>query len=551
MSAETEPTRGIDRIIQRLRTNLQAAGIRITQADLDGMIARGFLAVPIAFEDIAQHADVDLVPDYLKGWGETAGPPTPAAHEMPSPRPTPHPSPPGTPRYGLTLAEVAGLIERREVSPVELTEEVLERIARRDPALNAFQVVTAEEALAAARRAEREIAEGAYRGPLHGVPLAVKDLLAMAGTTTTAGSKILAHRITDFNADAVERLLAAGAVIVGKTRLSEFAYCPASTNAHYGPTRNPWNLERDTGGSSSGSGAAVADGLAYGALGSDTGGSIRMPAALCGIVGLKPTFGRVSLFGAVPLSWSLDHLGPMTRSVLDAALMLEVLAGYDPRDTRTRPVPAADYAAALGESVRGLRVGALRDDGSDERLTTPEQEAAWRAGLAALERAGAEIVEVDLPEFHALRTLNSAIIAMEAAAYHEPNLRERLDDYGDYMRHRILAAYAYGPSAFVRANQARAAIRRRFDALFERVDLLSTPTMPYGAPPLDDPARNTWFTAPFNTLGWPAVTVPVGRTGDGLPLGMQIAGRPWDEARVLRAAAVVEAAGLWPGGLPE
>ncbi|MBX6343169.1 MAG: amidase, partial [Thermomicrobiaceae bacterium] len=253
----------------------------------------------------------------------------------------------------------------------------------------------------------------------------------------------------------------------------------------------------------------------------------------------------------VPLSWSLDHLGPMTRSVLDAALMLDVLAGYDPRDPRTRPVLAPDYAAGLGAGVRGLRVGALRDDGSDERLTTPEQEAAWRAGLAALERAGAEIVEVDLPEFHALRTLNSAIIAMEAAAYHEPNLRERLDDYGDYMRHRILAAYAYGPSAFVRANQARAAIRRRFAALFERVDLLSTPTMPYGAPPLDDPARNTWFTAPFNSLGWPAVTVPVGRTSDGLPLGMQIAGRPWDEARVLRAAAVVEAAGLWPGGLPE
>ena len=420
-------------------------------------------------------------------------------------------------------------------------EQALARIAERDPVLNAFQLVLAEPARAAARRAEREIADGAYRGPLHGVPIAVKDLLAMAGTPTTAGSRILAGATTDYTAAAVERLERAGAVIVGKTRMPEFAYSPGSNNPHYGPTHNPWSLDHDTGGSSSGSAAAVADGLVYGALGSDTGGSIRIPSALCGIVGLKPTFGRISLHGTITLAWSLDHLGPLTRSVTDAALMLELLAGHDPRDPRTRGVPTRAYArpADLEAGVKGLRIGVLGDDGSGRALGTADVLAAWRAGLAVLEQNGATLVEIDLPEMETIRALNGTVLVLEAAAYHQPMLRERPGDFGEFPRQRVLAAYAYGPGAFIRAQQARAAIRQRFNAIFDQVDLLSTPTLRYGAPALGVPA-STAFTAPFNTLGWPAITVPVGLTAERLPLGLQLAGRPWDEATVLRAARVVE-----------
>jgi aspartyl-tRNA(Asn)/glutamyl-tRNA(Gln) amidotransferase subunit A len=441
-------------------------------------------------------------------------------------------------------------VRHGEVSPVELTEAALARIAERDPLLNAFQLVLADEARAMARQAEAEIAAGNYRGPLHGIPIAVKDLFAMAGTVTTAGSKVLADNRTDFDSAVVERLKAAGAVITGKTKMSEFAYAGSSLNAHYGPTRNPWNPEHDTGGSSSGSGAAVADGLVLGALGSDTGGSIRMPSALCGIVGLKPTFGRNSLYGAVTLSWSLDHCGPMTRTVEDTAIMQAVLAGYDARDPRTRQLPVPDYMAALGRGVRGLRIGVLRNDGSDQPLATDEVLDAWRRGLNALASAGAELIELDLPEINDLRPLNSCILAGEATAYHEPMLRSRYQDFGEFPRQRLISSYAYGPNVGVRGQQARGELRHKLDRIFEQVDLLSTPTMPYGAPPLATMTRNTWFTGPFNALGWPAITVPVGLGEGNLPLALQLVGRPWDEMTVLSAAAVVEADGPWPGGKP-
>ncbi|HET7036382.1 MAG TPA: amidase [Thermomicrobiaceae bacterium] len=534
-----------DAMVERLRANLRSAGIEVDEADLNGMVEKGFLRSIQAAEEAVRTFSVELVPDYLKPWGDAAVARTSAPRESLA---IPHiPPRPGFP----SLVELAEHIYSREVSPVEVTRGVLERIAQRDPVLNAFQVVLADEALAAAREAEREIAAGNYRSPLHGVPLAVKDLYAMRGTITTAGSKILADWRTDFDAAVVERLKDAGAIIVGKTRMSEFAYSPGSNNAHYGPTRNPWNLEHDTGGSSSGSAAAVADGLVYGALGSDTGCSIRTPAALCGIVGIKPTFGRVSLFGGVTLSWSLDHAGPMTRTVADGAVMLSILAGYDPRDIRTRQVPVPDYAATLGEGVQGLRVGVLHDDGSGEPLGTPEVLAAWRAGVAALGVAGAELIEIDLPLLNELRSINSAVIAAEAAAFHQPLLQSRMQDYGEFPRQRLLSAYSHGPTGFVRAQQARAAIRGKLDQIFQQIDLLSTPSTLYGAPPLGDPSRNTWFMSPFNSLGWPAVTVPVGLTAEHLPIGLQVIGQPWDEATMLRAARVVEADGPWPGGTPE
>jgi aspartyl-tRNA(Asn)/glutamyl-tRNA(Gln) amidotransferase subunit A len=519
--------------LDTLRRNLRAAHIPFSDADIDGIVAKGFLSRVAAFETMVERAAADAPPDYLGPTGPDDEPrhaPASAAPPLASP---------AAPALHPTIADTAGLLRARAVSPVELTERALDRIAQRDAALNAFQLVLDERARRAARVAEEEIAAGVYRGPLHGIPVAVKDLLAMAGTVTTAGSKILADNLTHTDAAGVERLEAAGAIIVGKTRMSEFAYSPGSNNAHYGATGNPHAPDRDTGGSSSGSAAAVADGMVFAALGSDTGGSIRIPAALCGVVGLKPTFGRVSLHGATTLSWSLDHLGPLTRSVADAALLLDALAGHDARDPRTRPAPHPDWHD-LDAGARGLRVGVLRDDGSGAPLGTPEALATWRAGLAALERAGAELVEVDLPELDGLRLALMVVLATEAASFHGPWLRERLDDYGEFMRQRVLAAYAYGPQSFVRAQQARALLRQRVEAACATVDILCTPSQPDVAPPRGVPA-STQFTAPFNALGWPAISVPAALSAAGLPLGVQLAAKPWREGALLRAARALEA----------
>ncbi len=542
----SQPDQG--KVLDRLRANLKAARINVSDDDLEGMAAKGFLINVLNCEAIFDHTSPDLIPDYLGAWGAEASVPLSTRGALTEQTSTPSRAPrePGHP----TIEEIAPKVERREVSPVELTEQALARITERDAQFNAFQAVYAERARQAAKAAEAAIAAGEYRGPLHGIPVAAKDLFAMRGTITSAGSKILADWETDFDSAAVERLEAAGAIIVGKTRMSEFAYSPASNNAHYGPTRNPWNSEHDTGGSSSGSGAAVADGMVFGALGSDTGGSIRMPASLCGIVGLKPTFGRNSLFGAVTLSWSLDHVGPMTRSVRDAAYMQAVLAGYDERDIRTRHLPVPDYVAALTQGVRGLKIGVLRSDGSDQPLATDEVLHAWRAGLDALAHAGAELIELDLPELNDLRALNGCIIAMEATAYHQPMLRDRPQDFGEFPRQRLISSYAYSPNALPRAEQARGQLRRRLNRIFDQVDLLSTPGMPYAAPLLEQQPRNTWYTGPFNSLGWPAITVPIGLGEGRLPLAMQIVARPWDEETVFRAAAVVESDGPWPGGKP-
>jgi aspartyl-tRNA(Asn)/glutamyl-tRNA(Gln) amidotransferase subunit A len=380
----------------------------------------------------------------------------------------------------------------------------------------------------------------------------VKDLLDVRGQPTTAGSTVLADRLAPADAAAVRALRRAGAVLVGKTRMSEFAYSPSSANAHYGPTHNPWRPGRDAGGSSSGSAAAVAAGLASLALGSDTGCSIRAPSALCGVVGLKPTHGRVSLAGAVPLSWSLDHLGPMARSVRDAALALGVLAGHDPDDARTRRGPTPDFAAGLDDpaALRGRRVGAIRTDGSPLGAPEPAALAAWEAGLEALRAAGAVVVDLEAPELEELRVVAGAIIALEALAFHEPWLRARRRDYGPFPRLRLLVGYAFGPAAYIQAQQARARLRARLDGLWERVDYLTTPALGYGAPALGDPASNTRHMAPFNLLGWPAVVTPTGLTDDGLPLATQVIGRPWDEAGVLRAARAIERAGPWAGRRP-
>lgn len=550
-------------IIDRMRANLRAAGIAPSDADLEAIAAGPFLHAVALFEARSAGWGVDVEPDYLSRWPDPAEPG--AAGRLDSPRPgdgddaawpptggrdeaaraapgsgrgaaAPNASDPDGGPIPDTLAGVAAEVRAGRISPVELVEQSLRRIEERDPELNAFQQVLADRALAAARAAEREIAAGRYRGPLHGIPVAIKDLVALSGTANAAGSRVLAGNVTDHDAAAVERLERAGAVIVGRTRMSEFAYLPGSSNGHHGPTRNPADPTRDAGGSSSGSAVAVATGMAYAAIGSDTGGSIRIPAAFCGVVGLKPTFGRVSLHGAVPLAWSLDHLGPITRSVADAALLLEVLAGEDPRDPRTRPRSDFDARLALGGDVRGLRVGVPAGD--RERLGNEDAWAAVERGVAALRDAGAVVVPVELPELEDLWILNNTILAVEAAAFHEPWLRARLADYGDLARHRLLAAFAHGPGALLRAQRRRREIRVLLERRLEGVELLALPAQPEGAPPLDTPGW-TLNTGPFNALGWPALSVPAGATASGLPLGLQLVGKPWADALVLRAGRVV------------
>lgn len=523
----TEPEAAM---ITRLRASLHAAGIRAAEEDIAGLIARGFLVPPAQFEALAANAPRDAVPDYLAAPQLAVVPAAPAG------------SPPDLPARPGSLLEAAGRLKRREVSAVELTQQALDRVAERDEQLNAFQLVLADEALHAAHVAEDEIAQGNYRGPLHGIPVAVKDLLAMRGTITAAGSSILATNLTSSDSAAVERLRAAGAIIVGKTRMSEFAYAPGSINAHYGPTANPHNLAYDTGGSSSGSAAAVADGAVFAALGSDTGGSIRIPAALCGIVGLKPTFGRLSLHGAVTLAWSLDHLGPLTRTVADAAVVLAALAGPDERDPRVRPAPLPDLVALLAAGAagaRGLRVGVLRSDDGGAPLGTPDVLAAWQSGLDRLAAAGARLIETTLPRLNALRAVNGAVLAAEALAYHLPTLRERPGEYGEFLRQRLYAAFAYEREAFVRAQQLRSTLRQACQAIWQHVDLLCLPTVPTAAPLLGVPAT-TPNTGPFNLLGWPAISMPCGSDAAGLPVGLQLVGRPWNEATVLRAALALE-----------
>ncbi|MDZ7778511.1 MAG: amidase [Gemmatimonadota bacterium] len=534
--------------MDRLRANLAAAQIPVTEEDLERIEADGYLERVVETVETLRHAEAAGEPDFLGSWepDDRAASGSGLAGSSQESRGESD----GIPS---TLTGVAELVRRRVVSPVELTKRALDRIDARDRELNLFQTLLTDSAMEAARRAEEEIGRGDYRGPLHGVPVAIKDLLEMRGTPTTAGSEVRTGHASTVDAAAVERFAAAGAVIVGKTRLSEFAYWPGSTNPHFGPTRNPRDPERDAGGSSSGSAAAVATECVYAALGTDTGGSVRIPAALCGVVGHKPTFGRVSLFGCVPLAWSLDHLGPLARSAEDAALVLEALAGPDGRDARTRS--GSDFRAegvGVGTGapdLAGLRVGVMGTDGSGQDLGSADAVSAWRASNRALEDMGARLVEVDLSDMHLLWRVSAQMLAVEAAAYHAEGLRRHYGKYGRFCRGRLVGAFAYGFDDMLRAQTVRRAIRERWRRLWERVDVLSTPCQPDVAPELGV-AASTRFTNPFNALGWPTVSVPFGSGANGLPLGTQLAGRPWDDGGVLRAAAALGRASGSPDGRP-
>jgi aspartyl-tRNA(Asn)/glutamyl-tRNA(Gln) amidotransferase subunit A len=446
------------------------------------------------------------------------------------------------------MTDLARMIATKAVSPVEVVRVHLDRIAALDGDLRAYITVCGDAALQAARAAEAASMSGQAVGALHGVPYALKDLYDTAGVRTTGGSKVFAERVPAIDATVVRRLGQAGAILLGKLNMVEFAYGPEGLNAHYGHARNPWDraVHRMAGGSSSGSGVAVAAGLAPGALGSDTGGSIRIPASLCGITGLKPTYGRVSRSGVLPLAWSMDHVGPMTRSAADCALMLGVMAGYDPADASTSVLPVPDYLAALTGDVKGLRVGLL--GGSFLDGAAAEVRAAVAAAAKTLAGAGAVVDEVSLATESYVPAASLAVVASEALAYHADLLRTRAGEYDPDIARRLRLGAFVGGVHYVRAQQVRALVRADVDAALARRDVLLAPSTPITAPAVDE--RQTTlgdgpsdvraalirFTRPFNLSGHPACALPCGVTAGGLPIGLQIVGRPFDEATVLRAA---------------
>ena len=445
----------------------------------------------------------------------------------------------------LTLEEAAALVRDRRISPTELTEACLARIQAVEPRLNAFVTVTADLARAQAREATDEITAGRYRGPLHGIPVAVKDLFATKGIRTTAGSRILAEWIPDEDATVVRRLREAGAVLLGKLGLHEFAYGISSVNPHFGDVHNPWDTTKIPGGSSGGSAVAVVAGEAYAALGSDTGGSIRIPASLCGCVGLKPTFGRASLFGAVPLSWSLDHPGPLARTVRDVALATLSIAGFDPRDPISADRPVPDFLAQIDAGPQRLRVGVPIDHVWDE--CDPAIAGAVRGAIDALARAGAEVVELRWPRAAEYAKAASAILGVEARAYHEGTFPGRSAEYGPLVRARLESQGDVDAETYARSMKLLLETRAGgADRDLEGVDVLAMPTVPSRAWTIEEakeiPRQSEWtrITRIFDLTGQPAISIPCGTDPGGLPIGLQFAARMWDEAAALRAARAYE-----------
>lgn len=451
-----------------------------------------------------------------------------------------------------TIAEVAPLIERRELSPVDLVEAQLARIAALDGQLKSFILVTADLAREQARVAEREIAGGHYRGPLHGIPIGLKDLIDTAGIPTTCASPLLRDHRPTTNAAIVERLEAAGAVCVGKLNLTEFAlygYHPA-----FDPPRNPWNLDYWAGVSSSGSGVAVAASLCFGAIGSDTGGSIRFPAAACGIVGLKPSFGKVSRHGVFPLADTLDHLGPMTRSVGDAALMLAVLEGRDERDPATRSDPRVDYLAAMAGGASGLRVGIDRAYCAAD--TDPAQTDATARACFMLRGQGVEIVDIDLGGITGAAEHWLAVCAVDALLHHRRFYPERAGAYGPVFRALLDYGTQVTAENYARGQRARQAVTALIERELQRVDCIlcpaaPSPAMPQAAfppqqvAPPETVAPLVRYSAPTNFSGHPSLTVPNGFTAGGLPTAMQFIGRLGDEATIMRVGTAYERATEW------
>jgi aspartyl-tRNA(Asn)/glutamyl-tRNA(Gln) amidotransferase subunit A len=454
-----------------------------------------------------------------------------------------------------TIAALAPRLARREISPTELTQATLERIQRFNPTLNAFITVTAEQALEQARGAEAEIAAGNYRGPLHGIPISLKDLYYTKGIRTTGGSKILADWVPDHDSAVGERLRDAGAIMVGKNHMHEFAFGTTNLSPHYGPALNPWNQGRVTGGSSGGTAVAVATGMSQMSMGSDTGGSIRMPAALCGISGIKATYGRVSKYGALPLAWSMDHTGPLARSAEDLAIVLNAVAGFDPRDPTTADRPVPDYRASLNQGVKGLRLGIIQEY-MDEAVD-PACVAAVQAVAQVLQGLGAQVEAVSFQTVTSFLGAATTILHAEGAAFHAQWLAKRSGDYSPAVLERLQVGSVLPAVDYVNAQRARRILVDRALEILSGYDALICPTMPVVAPTLEEGNRPeihgnlARHTRLFNLLGFPTASYPCGFNSEGLPIGLQVAGRSWDEATVLRIGHAYQQATDWHTCWPE
>ncbi len=465
----------------------------------------------------------------------------------------------------LTIREVSELIKRGEISPVELTGSILSRIEGVNGRVHAYISILKDEATDAAKEAEKLISSGTYLGPLHGVPISIKDIFVMKGTRTTCGSKILENFVSPYDATVVEKLKRAGAIIIGKNNMDEFAMGSSTENSYFGPTKNPWDLERVPGGSSGGSAASVAASLCFASVGTDTGGSIRQPAALCGIAGLKPTYGRVSRFGMIAFASSLDQAGPLTKTVEDAALMLNAIAGGDPRDSTSVHIPVPDYTRCINDGVRGIRIGVPREyfiNGIDIEI-----EKSVKAAISLIEDLGGSIEEISLPHTEYAVSVYYILAPSEASSnlarydgvrygfrvsdadsLRDMYMRTRAQGFGAEVKRRIMiGTYAlsagYYDAYYLKAQRVRTLIKRDFDEAFKRVDVIMTPTSPEAAFKIGektgDPLRmylSDIFTIPCNLVGLPGISVPCGFTSSGLPIGLQILGKPFDEETLLRVA---------------
>jgi aspartyl-tRNA(Asn)/glutamyl-tRNA(Gln) amidotransferase subunit A len=447
-----------------------------------------------------------------------------------------------TTEFPGSLARLSSALRTREVSPVEMTEALLGRIGADET--NAFITVTAERAMEDAARAEAEIGAGDYRGPLHGVPVGIKDLVYTKGVRTTMASAFFEDHVPEDDAAIARRLREAGTVLLGKTNTHEFAYGPTGDRSFFGPTRNPHDPARISGGSSGGSGAAVATGLCYGAIGSDTGGSIRIPAALCGVVGMKPTFGRVGKSGVFPLAWTLDHVGPMTRTVEDNALLLSALVGHDPQDPYSADRPAEDFARDLERGLRGSAVGvptAFYFEHVDR-----EVEARVRESVEAFRSLGAVVREVDVPNVWETLHAQRLTLAAEAYAVHEERLKSDPDRFDDQGLERLLQGEELRAHRYANAQRRKLRSRREFEEVLGEVDVILSPSVPIPATEIGQRQASingheeavysalTRLTGPTNMNGLPSLSVPCGTTASGLPVGLQLIGRPFDEATVYR-----------------
>ena len=455
----------------------------------------------------------------------------------------------------MGAGDLSKLVQSKEISPVEIIEAHLTRIDATEPVLNSFITLLADQARKSARQAEKDIQAGRYKGPLHGIPVALKDLYNTGGVRTTSGSRILDTFIPTEDCTVAAKFHQAGAILLGKLNMHQFAYGPTGENPDYGHMHNPWNPDMVTGGSSGGSGSAAAAGQCTITTGSDTGGSIRIPAALCGIVGLKPTYGLVSRYGLSALSWSLDHPGPMTRTVEDTAITMNVIAGHDPKDVASAKVDIPDYTSALTGDVKGLRIGIVKE--YFEVPLDPQVRKAVMDAISLLESMGAEIKEVSYPMFNQSQAISSTVLMAEATAYHRDLLEKDGHQLYEPVRQRLEAGLFISAAEYLRAQQARSIFDQQGRRLLDEVDLLAGPTEPVTAPEIlaskvmageqevGVVGALTQYTRPYNINGFPAISVPCGFSDDEMPIGLQLAGRPFDELTVLRAAHAYEQANDW------